>query len=134
MEATTCHVILERWIDGDSFKATYRTASDVVLPWCPKEQILNVHHVHVTVRCLGLSCPETRGGSKAAGIAAKVFAESLIPPGSLVSIQEIGQEKYGRCLGRVMFGPEYQRDFAAEMIAKGHDDGRKYKACMEGEE
>ena len=76
------------------------------------------------VRIFGINAPEVHSkdiGEKARGIAAKTFAESLAPDGSVVivrSAKEHGQDKYGRWLASILLGNG--KDFAVEMTMAGH--------------
>ena len=76
-----------------------------------------------TVRVYGINAPEihsTDPKEKAAGEAAKLFAEGLAPVGSTVEIQtaKANKEKFGRWLAVITIADG--RDFAHDMIAAGH--------------
>lgn len=76
----------------------------------------------LAVRLAGIDTPETLGKTKAAGLAAKAFAESLAPPGTLVLVRSHKptrpEEKYGRWLAEVTL-PEGE-DLAGLLVAAGH--------------
>ncbi len=74
-------------------------------------------HISLTarVRVAGINAPEL---NTAAGVAAKAFAETLLPPGAAVLFQSHSLDKWGRPLGSITLpGPI---DFAARMLDTGH--------------
>jgi len=69
----------------------------------------------VSVRVEGINSPEM---NTAEGKAAKVYAESLLSPGTQVMITARKRDKYGRFLGRLVL-PNGD-DFSTLMITSGH--------------
>jgi micrococcal nuclease len=67
------------------------------------------------VRVEGMNAPEL---AAAGGAAARDYAASLAPPGSMVVLTATHQEKYGRLLARVTL-PD-GRDLSQVMIDTGH--------------
>lgn len=100
-----------RWIDGDTPEVLIasRIAPDVVIEDTE------------TVRLLGIDTPETKGATRAAGLAATAAARALAPERSWVVLDVSGRDKYGRSLGVLYAGG---RDVAGALIADGH--GRQY--------
>lgn len=51
-------------------------------------------------RLYGINAPEVVGASKAAGLAAKAYLETLVPAGAAITVETFKDpEKYGRWLG-----------------------------------
>lgn len=94
-----------RWIDGDSLVVK-------------ADLDFRIYHVMV-VRVYGIDAPEVVGATKAAGLAAKAFAESLLPVGVTVKfVSHMPGDKYGRWLASIEL-PDGS-DFSAKMIEAGH--------------
>ena len=72
-------------------------------------------HLSVTVRVLGIDCPEM---STAAGKAARVVVDGLCPPGSRVVVISRKLDSFGRVLGDVLL-PD-GRDLGALLLEAGH--------------
>jgi endonuclease YncB( thermonuclease family) len=77
---------IDSWHDGDTC-SVHRTA------WPG----LVIHGEHIRVQ--GINAPELHA---AGGIASRDFANTLAPPGSIVTLIATGQEKYGRFLAKVI--------------------------------
>lgn len=108
---TNFDCVILNWIDGDTVDVNVDLGFDLVL----KRR----------VRVYGLNAPEIHSTDleeKKAGLESKVYAEKLIPVGSVVKIIDHGQEKFGRWLGTIEFGDH--QDFAKTMIETGH--GKAY--------
>lgn len=80
--------------------------------------------VYARVRVQGINAPEL---STASGKAARDFAQSVLPPGTKVSVISFGWDKYGgRIDGSIHFDEPYQTlgqsytDFAQLMLDTGH--------------
>lgn len=75
------------------------------------------------VRLLGINCPEITGPSKTAGLAAKVFVESIVKPGDAMLIQsralQPSQDAFGRALVFLWVG-QAQNTLNQLLIEKGH--------------
>ncbi|MBA3432028.1 MAG: thermonuclease family protein, partial [Actinobacteria bacterium] len=69
----------------------------------------------IAVRVEGMNSPEM---NTAEGKAAKVYAESLLPPGTQVMLTARKKDKYGRFLARITL-PNGD-DFSTSMITAGH--------------
>lgn len=82
----TYSATITRWIDGDTVKAVLDLGFSIT--------------VTETFRIVNINAPEmnTQGGP-----AAKAFAESLLPPNSVVLIQTFKKDKYGRWLADFPF-------------------------------
>jgi len=52
----------------------------------------------VRFRLYGINAPELTGESKDLGIQSKEYLSSLIPEGTFIKVECLGQEKYGRWL------------------------------------
>ena len=53
----------------------------------------------IRVRLYGINAPETRGEERELGLTSKEFLANLIPVGSYIMFDCLGQDKYGRWLG-----------------------------------
>jgi endonuclease YncB( thermonuclease family) len=96
-------------VDGDTFHL------DLDLGW------------HITyqarVRIAHVNAPEL---STAVGIAARVWAESVIKPGDSVVFHSKSLDKWGRPLGDMAFGPAKSRiDYGTALLGAGHADKMK---------
>jgi micrococcal nuclease len=84
--------IVQRVVDGDTIF--------VEIDWGNNHWDKNLK-----IRMLGINCPETKGATKAAGLQAKAFTESLLKSGQEVIIRTIKDEKaeddFGRLLGEI---------------------------------
>lgn len=71
---------------------------------------------HLSCRIYGVNAPEL---STQEGKDAKAFAQTLLPPGSAITLTSYGWDKYGgRFDGKVTL--QDGRDFATVMVAEGH--------------
>lgn len=95
-----------RWIDGDTCEVSLDLGFDVSL--------------RQTLRLLRVNTPELRGATYEQGFAAKRFVEQCCPAGStiIVRTQKDRQEKYGRYLAEVVYGPA-NRNLNDELLTKG---------------
>ena len=83
------------------------------------------------VRLLGIDTPELHGhceAETAAAQAARAAARELVPPGAVVTLSQVGTDKYGRILARVILADG--RDLSAALLAQGH--GRPYDGGKRG--
>lgn len=77
------------------------------------------------VRLLGIDTPELHGrcdAETAAAQAARAAVRDLAPPGAVVTLSQVGTDKYGRILARVALADG--RDLSLTLLAQGH--GRPY--------
>ncbi len=70
------------------------------------------------IRVSGLSAPEIRGRSRPQGLAAKAYAESLLPVGASVVVTSEAKPTFERTVGSIEI-PE-RGDFADLMVEAGH--------------
>jgi endonuclease YncB( thermonuclease family) len=117
-------VTVSRVLDGDTF--VIDTPCSPLLPG-----------KNLSIRIAGIDTPESsRTFAKcekevAAGLAAKVFMRSLLPPGSSVALTVVGPDKYS-C--RIVADAAIDgKDLATAMLEAGHarpyDGGRKSSWC-----
>jgi endonuclease YncB( thermonuclease family) len=91
-------------VDGDTVRL------DLDLGW----------HIRYTtrVRIAAINAPEI---STPAGVASKIYAETLLRPGDSVMFISTKLDKYGRPLGHLHYGQGPTAvDFGALMVAQGH--------------
>lgn len=83
--------VVERVYDGDTPTVTLldRTGPD------------EVHARTVTIRLAHVDTPELSGETKPYGVAARDAARRLMPVGSIVTVHDMGVEKYGRTLAQI---------------------------------
>lgn len=85
------------------------------------------------VRLLDLWCPEIRSrdpAERARGLAAKEFAETLLPPGTIVVFSShVWDRTLERTLGRIQL-PD-GRDYSEVMVAAGHGTKTKPRAASD---
>ena len=53
----------------------------------------------IRIRFYGINAPETKGEERPLGLISKEFLTNLIPVGSFIKFECMGQDKYGRWLG-----------------------------------
>ena len=89
-------------VDGDTIRL------DLDLGW----------HIRYTARAriAAINAPEVR---TLAGDAARAYARTLLQPGDQVTFVSAKLDKYGRPLGRLLYGTA-GRDFGADMVEHGH--------------
>lgn len=80
------------------------------------DQGFGVHQVELRCRVYGINAPEL---STAAGVAARDFARSLLPIGSVVTVRSKSWDKYGERYDGQITLPD-GRDFGEVMIAEGY--------------
>lgn len=78
-------------------------------------------HLSVTVRVLGIDCPEM---NTTAGKAVRMVVDGLCPPGARVVVISRKLDSFGRVLGDVLLADG--RDLAGVLLAGGH--ARPYPA------
>lgn len=101
--AYRCQVVT--WTDGDTCRLDVDLGFDL--------------HYLIVARIAGINTPETSGATKAAGIAAREYAQTIAPGGCFVVAQTAKpREKYGRWMASITL--DNGHDFAREMIAAGH--------------
>jgi endonuclease YncB( thermonuclease family) len=104
-----CQGTIVRFRDGDTFLA------NLDLGWNNWQMAPSRGTGYGVIRVLNLHCPEL---NEPGGREAKAFAESLLPPGSLVVIESTALDSFGRSLADVTL-PD-GTSFALIMIDAGH--------------
>jgi len=95
--------IVDKVVDGDTIHARLDLGFDLT--------------VYARCRVFGINAPEL---STDAGKQARMYAESLVPPGTEVRVLSHGWDKYGgRVDAQIAFGAGYARDLATEMLVAG---------------
>lgn len=120
--------LTKRCVDGDTVLLSVRQQ----IAWFDETIVAERSFV---VRILGVDCPEIRGETREAGLAAAAFTRSvLFRDGDLaepvpVALETGGKrDVYGRLLGgvRISEGPDIGRDLATMIVEAGHGTYRDY--------
>lgn len=68
------------------------------------------------IRFFGINAPETKGEEKLLGLESKEYLTSLIPVGSIIKLETLGLDKYGRWLGVIL---KDELNINEHMVSKG---------------